>query len=119
MSIGDGKPIERMDATLPLQRNHDGGVQPGAAVRRAQPRRGGLVHGAGRLVEPIDQRRVMYVNSHPGMPAHRAEEERLRTLSLETEARAAEAGLDYAALLRELDATCADGVTDAPAPPGP
>ena len=58
------------------------------------------------------------VNSHPGMPARRAEEERLRTLSAETEARAAAAGLDYAALLRELDATCADGVTDAPAAGG-
>ena len=40
----------------------------------------------------------------------------LCTLSAETVARAAATGLDYVALLRELDATCADGVTDAPAP---
>jgi len=115
MSIGDGKPIERMRLCL------------SSAITMEASNLGLLYVALSRveedsfmvLVEPIDQRRVLYVNSHPGMPARRAEEERLRTLSAETEARAAAAGLDYAALLRELDATCADGVTDAPAPAGP
>ena len=83
------------------------------SARRAAPTAKPRASRAGALPEQTGSAR----DSHPGMPARRAEEERLRALSLETEARAA--GLDYAALLRELDATCADGVTDAPAPAGP
>ena len=33
------------------------------------------------LVEAVDQRRVLYVNTHPGMAGRRAEDARLRGLS--------------------------------------
>ena len=62
------------------------------------------------LVEAVDQRRIVYVNTHPAMAGRRAEEERLRALSGETVARAQD--VDFEALLRELDATCADNIAD-------
>ena len=63
------------------------------------------------LVEAVDQRRVLYVNTHPGMDGRKKEEERLRGLSYVTVNTYLD--LDYEGLLRELDATCNDGIADA------
>ena len=90
MSIGDGKPIERMRLCL------------ANAITMEASNLGLLYVALSRveedsymvLVEPVDQRRVLYVNSHPSMPSRQAEEARLCTLSAETVARAAAMGLD-------------------------
>ena len=72
MSIGDGKPIERMRLCL------------ANAITMEASNLGLLYVALSRveddsymvLVEPVDQRRVLYVNSHPSMPSRQAEEAR-------------------------------------------
>ena len=96
MPIGDNKPVERMRLclanTVVMEGSNLGLLY--VALSRVEEDSSMV------LVEAVDQRRVLYVNTHPGMAGRRAEDARLRGLSADTVARIAAQHLDYAALLR-------------------
>jgi hypothetical protein len=97
MSIGDGKPIERLRLCLANSVNMEASNLGLLYVALSRVEK--FMHLV--LVDAVDQRRVLYVNQHPSMPGRHAEERRLQALSAATVAAALERDLDYEALLRE------------------
>ena len=119
MSIGDGKPIERMRLALddtPAMENRGCLGLLYVALSRVEKDENWV------LVNPVPYERINCVNTHSMMPGRRQEDERLRALSAATEARHATLKTPeaFVELLRQVDELAADGITDAActAPPG-
>jgi len=110
MSIGDGKPIERMRLVL-----DDSTFMESSFL--------GLLYVACSRVERdsnwvladpgMDSTRVTYVNGHPQMAARRAEDQHLAAMNTATAARYAVLADRFEEMLGEVDSFAADGLRDA------